>query len=258
MRTIKIFVSYSHQDSKYLEKNSLLGYLQGMEKDQVEFWTDRQIMPGELWDQVIKRNLQEADIALVLVSQHFLNSKYCQDIEIERFLANKTHLFPVILSPCGWHRYQWLAERQFLPGGDKTIEEHYRGSGNRNRLFLEIQEALYQRIELIRHSSAAPADAPVNTPSDVPEVAADQTVTENRKVIVSGPNRIKLARKLGEDWPELANYLEIPADRQRRFERGRECYDILNYLEERSALGRLPEALKGIERDGLLEFLQFE
>ena len=77
---IMILVTYSHADAPYLGKNSLLGYLRGLEKDNVEFWTDREIKAGELWDDVIKAKIQEADIALVLVSQAFLDSDYCQNV----------------------------------------------------------------------------------------------------------------------------------------------------------------------------------
>ena len=70
--TIIVFVSYSHQDASYLERDSLLGFLKGLEKDDIELWTDRTIRPGELWDEVIKTTIQNADIALVLISQGFL------------------------------------------------------------------------------------------------------------------------------------------------------------------------------------------
>jgi internalin A len=70
--TIIVFVSYSRQDASYLENDSLLGFLKGLERDNIELWTDRTIRPGELWDEVIKTTIQNADIALVLVSQGFL------------------------------------------------------------------------------------------------------------------------------------------------------------------------------------------
>ncbi len=151
---VKVFVSYSHKDPEYLEDDSLLGYLKGLEKENVEFWTDRDIRTGELWDAVVKANIQEAHIALVLVSQGFLDSDYCQKEEITRFLAQKSHLFPIILSPCEWQRHEWLHRRQFLPGGDETIEEHYNDPGRRKRLFLEIRQQLRERIELIRQTPA--------------------------------------------------------------------------------------------------------
>jgi hypothetical protein len=237
---LKIFVSYSHQDADYLNDDSLLGFLRGLEKDNVEFWTDRRLRPGELWDAVIKANLQEADIALVLVSQAFLDSPYCQNVEIEHCLAQQTHLFPIILSPCDWRRHAWLSSRQFLPGGDRTVEEHYTEPGRRKRLFLEIRERLRERAELIRRS--------------MDKVGMDVTKPPLLKSL-PGPVRITLCQRLGEDWADLAVYFGIPADRQRGFTPGRECHDILVWLEERAALSRLPEGLRGIGRPDLVELL---
>ena len=233
--TVKIFVSYSHQDAEYLKDDSLLGFLKGLEKDNVEFWDDRRIRPGELWDAVIKANLQEARIALVLVSQAFLDSPYCQNVEIEHCLARQTHLFPIILSPCEWRRHDWLSSRQFLPGGAQTVEEHYTEPGRRKRLFLDIREQLRERVELVRRTPALPP--PLKS--------------------LPGPVRIALCQRLGEDWANLAVYFGIPPDRQRGFTRGRECHDILVWLvEERDWLHRLPEGLDGIGRPDLVKLLK--
>ena len=59
---IKIFISYSHQDSRYLDKDSLFGFLKGLERDNIEFWTDLELKAGELWDQEIKNHIQSCDI----------------------------------------------------------------------------------------------------------------------------------------------------------------------------------------------------
>jgi hypothetical protein len=234
---ITIFVSYSHQDAKYLGKDSLLGFLQGLEKDGVVFWTDRQIKTGERWDDVIKANIQKADIALVLISQGLLDSDYCQNVEIRHFLAQKTHLFPIILSPCEWRRHEWLASRQFLPGGDKTIEEHYKDSGSRKRLFLEIRAQLRERIERIRQGSS--------TVSAVPPTAGS--------IAFSGKAKIAFCDHLGSDWKRLADQLEIkPAD-QAQFERGDEGRAIWVWLENRRRLNELPDALSAIGRADLIE-----
>jgi formylglycine-generating enzyme required for sulfatase activity len=150
---VKVFVSYSHQDPEYLEDNSLLGYLKGLEQESVTFWTDRNVGAGEFWDDVIKENLQDAQIALVLVSQAFLDSEYCQDVEIESLLAQQIHLIPVILSACEWKRHEWLRSRQCMPGGDETIEENYRDTGKRKRLFHEIRKQLRERVEIVRRTT---------------------------------------------------------------------------------------------------------
>jgi hypothetical protein len=147
---VRVFVSYSHEDSAYLEAGSLLGYLKGLEEEGVEFWADHRLAAGDLWDEVIKKEVAACDIALVLVSQFFLDSEYCKNIEIRGFLAGFKILVPVILSPCEWERHDWLKSRQFLPGGQKTVEEHYKDQGDLRRLFLDIRVHLRKQIERIR------------------------------------------------------------------------------------------------------------
>jgi hypothetical protein len=165
---ITIFVSYSHNDAAYLGDDSLLGYVKGLEKENVAFWTDCNIRVGEAWDEVIKANIQKAHIALVLVSQSFLDSEYCQNVEIAHFLAQKSHLFPIILSPCEWQRHEWLRRRQFLPGGDQTIEEHFTNPGRRKRLFLDIRQQLRDRVELIRQEQVTPSRQATEAPRSAP------------------------------------------------------------------------------------------
>lgn len=155
---IKIFISYSHKDEKYLADDSLRGYLKGLEAEDVEFWWDRKITTASLWDDEIKDRIQETDLALVLVSQAFLNSEYIRNEEIELFLEASTRrgliIFPVILSPCEWQRHQWLHSRQFLPRDGKTIEVDYQEEGPRKALFLQILEDLRIQIQVAKKRKA--------------------------------------------------------------------------------------------------------
>jgi hypothetical protein len=227
---VKVFVAYSHEDAAYLDDDSLLGYLKELAKESIAFWTDRNIHIGESWDEVIKANIQDAHIALVLVSQGFLDSAYCQKEEINRFLAQKSNLFPIILSSCEWQRHEWLRSRQYLPGGNETIEEHYAAPDRRKELFLDLWRQLRERAELIRKTDI------VLTPS----------------LTYSGKTKIDLLRRLGPDWRNLADYFEIPAYDQARFERGEEGRRIWVWLESRARLHELPEALAVIGRSDLL------
>ncbi len=236
-RIIKIFVSYSHQDAKYLAKDSLLGYLKGLEYEQIAFWTDRQIRTGEPWDAVIKSRIQEADIALVLVSQGFLDSKYCLDVvEIKGFLANKSYLFPIVLSPCEWQRHEWLSSRQFLPGGRTTIETHYTEPGQLKELFLEIRTQLRERVELLRQEWPLPK--------------------ESSPPVYAGKTKLALFRQLGDSWRDLATVIGIEDYDIRRFERGGEGREIWVWLENRRRLAELPQALDDIDRPELAELLR--
>ena len=67
-------------------------------------------------------------------------------------------------------------------------------------------------------------------------------------LVVSGKIKIQFCRRLGSDWQELADYLEIPAYRRSQFQQGRECQAIWEWLEERKKWHTLKEALGDLER----------
>jgi TIR domain len=138
-------VTYSHQDGRYLEKDSLLGYLAGLDREGFEFWDDRRIPTGADWADWIREEMDRSHIAIALVSQAFLNSDYCQNVEISRFLERRKLgglvVYPIILSPCDWKSYDWLRSMQYQPPGG-TVEGDYRGKAKREGLFLELLEEL--------------------------------------------------------------------------------------------------------------------
>ncbi len=151
---VNIFVSYSHKDEDYLAKIDLLDYIKGLAREyEVNFWWDKKLVAGDNWDKEIKGRIEKSHIALVLVSQWFLDSAYCIDVEISNFLINCRErgliIFPIILSSCEWHKHKWLKSRQYLPGADKTVAKHYRDYGQRMDLFSLIRKDLAEQIEKI-------------------------------------------------------------------------------------------------------------
>ena len=158
---IRVFVSYSHQDAKYLKKDSLVGFLAGLDDEGFSFWHDEWIPGGHLWDDRIRKELEAADIALILVSQAFLNSKYCTKVEVVQSLKKRKEdglvVFPVILSPCDWDkdRYDWLRTTQLEPRDGRTIEGNFNDPGRRKGLYLAILAQLREIGRDIRRSRQA-------------------------------------------------------------------------------------------------------
>jgi len=151
---VKVFIGYSHHDKRYLRDTSLLGYLKALEKEGVEFLSDERITTGNLWGQEIQAKITESNIALLLVSQTFLNSQYIQNEEIPRFLDQRKNqgmvMFPIILSACDWESHQWLKETQFLPKDGKNIASDYKNKGRREELFLLILRDLRNQAQKIQ------------------------------------------------------------------------------------------------------------
>jgi Sulfatase-modifying factor enzyme 1 len=73
----------------------------------------------------------------------------------------------------------------------------------------------------------------------------------------SGRQKLAFGRRLGQGWPDLADYFDIPADQWRGFTSGREPQGIWEWLEVRERLQELPEALRYIDRaDIVVEILK--
>ncbi|MBU4262815.1 MAG: toll/interleukin-1 receptor domain-containing protein [Proteobacteria bacterium] len=85
-----VFISYSHRDIQWRDR--LVVHLTPlMRSDLLEFWDDRKISPGELWNETIKNALDKAAVVVALVTGDFLASKYIMEKEIRTVLTRKNH-----------------------------------------------------------------------------------------------------------------------------------------------------------------------
>ena len=90
----------------------------------IETWHDRRIGAGTEWAGAIDRELEAADIVLLLVSADFLASDYIYDIELKRAMerheAGTATVIPVILRPCLWQHGDF-AKLQALPRDGEPV-----------------------------------------------------------------------------------------------------------------------------------------
>ena len=73
---------------------------------------------------------------------------------------------------------------------------------------------------------------------------------------LAGKTILQLRKRLGEDWPDLALYFDIPRERCKGFAPGRECDGVVAWLKEQERLGELTEALAAVDRDDLVPLLE--
>jgi hypothetical protein len=102
---IKIFFSYSHEDSEL--RDALEKHLNVLKRQGYALtWHDRNISAGKEWAHEIDTHLDTADIVLLLVSSDFMESDYCYEIEMKRALQrherDETCVIPVLLRPIYW------------------------------------------------------------------------------------------------------------------------------------------------------------
>ena len=120
----KIFVSYSHADTKHMDR--LLVHLAPLKSAaDLEIWTDKQIGGGEAWAPAIERAVSSATLAIFLVTADFLNSDFITRKEVPSLLERREkeglRLYPILAKPCAWQAIQWLSAIQIRPTGAKPV-----------------------------------------------------------------------------------------------------------------------------------------
>jgi CheY-like chemotaxis protein len=159
---LDLFYSYSHRDEPM--RDELATHLAMLErKGVIRSWHDRKISAGDNWKGKIDENLERADIVLLLVSNNFLASDYCYDVEMKRALARhekgEARTVPVIIGACDWELADFAQMNiQALPKDAKPVETW----PIRNEAWTDIAKGIRKvATELAaRQPSGAPAAPP--------------------------------------------------------------------------------------------------
>lgn len=101
-RRTKVFICYSRKDRKWLER--LRVHLEPLvQEHHIEIWDDTRIKSGSDWKEEIRKALDAARVAVLLVSADFLASKFIKSVELPSLLAaakdDGARILPVILKP---------------------------------------------------------------------------------------------------------------------------------------------------------------
>lgn len=153
---LKIFLSYSHHDEKLCARFLVnLGQLKN--DGLIEPWTDRKITAGAEWAGAIDDNLNSAQVIILLVSPDFLDSPYCNDVEMnramERHQKGEAQVVPLILKKCDWETSRF-ASLQALPKGAKPVVDWKREDG-----FVDAAKGLRRLIEELCNPAPVPVRA---------------------------------------------------------------------------------------------------
>jgi hypothetical protein len=121
-----IFISYSHKDEAC--KNQIRAYIEVMaDYNNFKVWDDRQIETGDEWHPAIEHAINQADMAVLLISIDFLTSTFIKNKELPHILhcrnQNGLKLYPILLSACPWDRYR-CNDFQFRKAQVKPTDAH--------------------------------------------------------------------------------------------------------------------------------------
>ncbi len=116
-RRQRVFYAYAPEDEAL--RNRLDVHLAVLTREGlIEPWHDGRITPGTEWSAEVRRQLDEADVVLLLVTADFLAWSQGWEVEVcrsmERHDLGEACVVPVILRPCDW-RNTPLAKLQEVP-----------------------------------------------------------------------------------------------------------------------------------------------
>jgi len=231
---VRVFISYSRTDSSLMKDNSMIGDLRSLERDNiVEFWFDENIAGGEPIVDVIKKEISKAQIALLLVSQRWLDSVFVKTNEIplllERAKSGELRLIPVRVSPYEDANIDWLKRLLILPRTLYNLNDVGEGTNPRISAYLEIRAEIRQAAENYTSSQH-------QSVHNVPQSQATILVNDARNYLKNG--RISDAQFMYDRALEATPEAETTFKAHLFIEAGR-C---------RFQTGMLPYSLKYFER----------
>ena len=166
-----VFISYSHKDEEW--KNRLRPHLGMLEKaGRLTIWDDRSIDGGATWYPEIKQAMENAAVAVCLISADYLNSDFCLKEEIPYLLQRRESegmlLLPVLIHSCLWDILDWLKAIQMLPRDGKTVAEDFKDSWNTP--FAEVARRVNSFLEAPTREAIAPPRTPRWSPPEKVDV----------------------------------------------------------------------------------------
>jgi hypothetical protein len=172
-----VFISYSRKDAVW--KDRLLTHLRVLESGGLfKVWSDSQLETGTEWDKNIEAAIQEARVAILLVSANFLTSRFILDTELPHlFRRRESHglrLYPIIITPCAWKAITWLSGLQVRPAGARPLS-----GGTDYEIDLELSEIALEVLELL---SADEPQAPA--PDDRPPMDRTANAGKERQLVI--------------------------------------------------------------------------
>jgi hypothetical protein len=106
MIPVKLFISYAHDDRERWLEPVRQHLLSVQNVGAVHVYDDSKLRPGQEWDPELKRQLDEADIVVLVVTPAFLASAYCTSVEVtramDRYKNGAARIVPILADHGNW------------------------------------------------------------------------------------------------------------------------------------------------------------
>jgi hypothetical protein len=197
MSEMKIFVSYSHQNSDWVDENGrykLIPWLkQQLRRENVVFWTDHVLQNhvGEEYKKNIKENIDDSDIALLLITQDFATSDFILEYELpwieKAFKQKRIKVIPLLvdrLADIGKRNISWIFELQIIPNEAKPIIDYFENASYWSNIRNSILNSLSEKITTIRNNRNKQLDKEIVTDNSLEKKEPQNKKTNKKKIIL--------------------------------------------------------------------------
>lgn len=239
-----VFISYCRRDHEWKER--VATFMQSMRRlghFDYSTWDDGEINISEDWKKLIIDAIENAKVAILLISPDFLASSFINDVEVPRILGRKEAgelvVVPVIVRPSPWEVVPWLSPIQLHPpsgealskGPDHEIEEHLKA------LTLEVHRLVQQ---------ASVQEAPEEEGVDQSKVVTSPTTDREYQFIGEKGVRQLIKSRFNEDVIETLLLYKIKTQNVWIATTSQHVYCVID-SEKTARVGRLVQWSQPIE-----------
>lgn len=258
VNAIKLFISYAHEDESY--KDRLLVHLKPhIRNGMVKVWQDQDILPGQQWNDSIRKELYQADIALFLISPDFMNSNYIDSVEVKEAMQlhdkGEIILVPIVVRTSNLGMTE-LSRFQALPKHAKAISTW----SDRDAAWIDVVkglERLFKSIEEKHQNEADQANTSSSSASSAPEptTRTDNPIVNQLEDIQGMIGQAKMDKAIEqlltltqERYPDYRNSVIHQSSRWRQLQRN-QSMGMISFQEAGMTQAQITNALLSLIND---------
>lgn len=118
MAPIKIFVSYAHENATYKDELLMTCSVLSSSK-KIDIWTDDDIRAGDTFEEVLKQQIEQSDMYILLLSSIYWGKPYINDEELPKILdvakQNHRQIIPIVLNGANRIKHTPLNGKSLFP-----------------------------------------------------------------------------------------------------------------------------------------------
>lgn len=221
----KIFISYSHQNMEWAQENgyNLLPWLENqLAPEGISVWWDKDLkrMPGIEYEQRIYSKIDEADLAILLISQEYAASSFIRDKEElrikKRYERGELMILPLMISPISNmyknNRLAWIFDLQIFPEATNPLIDIVKDKSRWESTKVDLLDGIYNRITSTKkvkntatgqNVGAKPTPKPTNT-------NANNNSTAELDALRQEIERLKAEISKKQETPQISKVAYIP------------------------------------------------